>query len=122
MTGAQYISIVNQVADGLGKLGIKFKCLNDYERRLGQDGFNWQFAIDPDDPRGVEKCVSYIAFHASTGVIFSELEIPRHVDYFGPSSELKISVARGLSAYDVMNRTVISRIDFLFRGLGLDTL
>jgi len=123
MTAGDFIEIVGGVASWLDKMGTDFRSIKGVERRIGQDGFNWQIGINADLKgkeleRAIIDCATYIA---ATGnlVVFSLLEIPHGrcsvFDYESFWQRLKIPSARGVTVYDPLSCELISRIDFLFR-------
>ena len=119
MTSDDFVEIVNKVADLLTESGITFRSLRDGERRIGEDGFNWFIGLDPDATpleTFIAETAAYIARHGSS-VIFSRLEVPRnvaHFDYDSFEGFLKIPAARGIHAWDLIERKMVNRVDFLF--------
>ena len=119
MTSAEFIRIVDEVAEQLVAREVKFRSINGVQRRMGKDGFNWMVGLDPDAPDlkiYIEACADYIA---GTGhsIVFSKLETARGVAAFDSDSfwdKLRIPAARGVYAWDLIEGKFVNRIDFLF--------
>lgn len=86
-------------------------------RRIGQDGFNFLIAIDPEDPHGIAKAVNYIA-HAAAGnpIVFSGLYHPEAaVTCLTVYNKSRTICARVLHAWDPREDRDVWRLDFLFK-------
>lgn len=110
------ITAIGKVLDGLRELGIASTAV-DGQRRMGQDGFDYQSFIDLDDKDGIVNAVAYIA-HQSQGrpLTFSPLELPECVSSVCNWTDSDKRIAgRYVTAFDVREGKIVQRIDLLFK-------